>query len=72
MKNDFGESHDGHIFSADDAIDSGSGHSPAAHSEELRFLTFLSKFAGERRGEKSAVVLAAGFARRDENDGVRG
>jgi hypothetical protein len=62
MQDYFGESHDGHVFRTDDALDAGCGHARATHSEKLGFLTISSEFMGERGGKKSTVVFAAGFA----------
>jgi hypothetical protein len=57
MQDHFGEAHDGHVFSADDATDAGGGHAWAAHSPQLRCLGFWREFVGERRrpaGRRSA------------------
>ena len=69
MQDHFGQAHDGHVFSADDAIDAGGGHARAAHAPQLRCFGFWREAVGERRGEEGAVVLAAGFACRDEDGG---
>ena len=32
VQDDFGDAHDGHVFSADDAVKAGGGHARAAHA----------------------------------------
>jgi len=63
MADDFGEAHVGNVFGADDALDSGVGHFLAAESEEGCVGEVLENFGDEF----CAVVIARGFACRDED-----
>ena len=63
MEDHLSESHDGHVFGADDAVDAGRLHARAAHTEQFHCFTFWSKAARQRRGEQRTVVLAARFPR---------
>src|SRR5580698_297234 len=65
VAHDFGESHDGHVFRADDAFEAGGCHALAAHAVELS----VWKPAAKSRNQQRAVVFAAGFAGRDEQGG---
>ena len=67
VAHDLGESHDRHVFRADDDLDTGGGHAWAAHAEDLGCFAFLGEAALKRRGQQRSIKLAAGFACRDED-----
>ena len=69
VADDFGDSHDGYVFRADDAFETGGGHALAAHAEICGGLAGFGELAFEGLDQKGAVVLAAGFACRDEEVG---
>jgi hypothetical protein len=68
VQDDFREAHDGHIFGADDELDAGGCHAWTTHSPQLRCFALWSKLLLDGGGKQGAVVLAAGFACRDEDD----
>ena len=69
VADDFGEAHDGHLLGADDALKARSGHALATHAEVAGRLVGGGKLLLERGDYQRAVVLAAGFACRDEDRG---
>ena len=70
MEQDFGQAHDRDIFRADDALEAGGGHALAAHAVEGGGLAAGGELLSEFADQQGAVVLAAGFACRDENGRV--
>ena len=66
---DLGKAHHRHIFRAHHALQAGRGHPFPAHAEELGRLPGCGKLLFKRLNQQRAVVLAAGFACRDEDGG---
>ena len=67
----FSDSHNRHIFRPDNDLEPCGSHALAAHAEESSGLTRGGKTLLERLDQEGAVMLATGFARRDEDVGTR-
>ena len=70
MADDFGDAHDGHIFGADDANESGLDHARAAHADEGGIATGQGELVAQLIDEQGAIVLAAGLAGGNEDGGI--
>jgi hypothetical protein len=72
MADDLCDAHDRHIFRADYALEAGIDHARSTHSHESRGLANRAQLPFEFLDEQCTVVLAAGFAGRDEDRGGLG
>ncbi len=69
VADDFGDAHDRHVFSADDAIEAGIDHALAAHANS-HCVAAGPQALLQLRKEHGAIGFAAGFASRDEDGGI--
>ncbi len=71
MADHLGDAHDCHIFRSNHDLQTHASHALAAHAEESGGLPRGGKTPLERFDEKGSVMLATGFACRDEDVGTR-